>query len=57
MESPVTTIKNSLSVGRIVSFLAISLVVFAILDLLNVTNWILYPVSSAKAAYNRTRPA
>lgn len=57
MENPISTIKSNVSVAKIIGFVILSVVVFAILDFLNLTNWILYPVSQAKAAYAKAKVA
>lgn len=53
MESPITTIKSSLSVGKILGFIAVGILAFAILDLAGLTNWLLFPVSTAKKQFNK----
>jgi len=54
MESPVNTIKNNVSVGKIIGFIILSLVVFAIADFTGLTDWILYPITSAKAKFGKS---
>ena len=51
MESPVAAIKNNLSVSKIVGFIIVALVVFAVLDVTGLTGWVLSPVSSFKAKF------
>jgi hypothetical protein len=51
MENPITTVKESLSVSKIVGFVVAALVVFALLDLAGLTTWILQPISTAKAKF------
>lgn len=51
MDSPIAAIKSNLSVGKIVGFIVLSLVVFAVLDFTGLTSWILYPVTTAKSKF------
>jgi hypothetical protein len=53
MESPITTVKSALNPSSVIKFIAGALVAFAIADLLNLTDWILYPVSSAKSKWSK----
>lgn len=56
MESPVATIKNNITPGKIIAFAVTAIAVFAILDLAGLTNWVISPVSSFKA-WNANRKA
>jgi len=49
MESPVSTIKNNISLSKIMAFIVTAFVVFAIMDFAGLTNWVISPVSSFKA--------
>ena len=51
MESPVTSIKSNLTVGKIIGWAVLAIAVFAIADATGFTSWILYPVSTAKAKF------
>lgn len=55
MENPIQTVKTAVSVPKIIGFLALGVAVFALLDVLKVTNWFLYPYTSARDAINRAR--
>lgn len=48
MEAPVAAVKAAIQPASIVKFALGTLVVFAILDVLGWTNWILYPVTAAR---------
>jgi len=52
--NPLSEVKSNLSVSKIIGFLVVAAVVFAILDFAKLTNWILYPVSTAKAKFGKT---
>lgn len=49
--NPVQIVKSNLSIGKILGFAFLGLVVFALLDLFGVTDWLLYPVSKAKQMF------
>lgn len=53
MESPVTAAKAALNPSAIIKTLFGVLVLFAILDVLGWTDYILYPVRTAKAKFGR----
>lgn len=53
MESPITIVKSSLNLSKITGFLAVGIFAFALLDLLGVTNWILFPVTTARSKFGR----
>jgi hypothetical protein len=53
MENPVSIVKSNLSVAKIVGFVVVGLAVFAILDAAKVTNWLLFPVTTAKAKFGK----
>lgn len=59
MEKPVAVVKAAISPGSIIKLALGSLALFAILDFAGVTNWILFPVSTAKAKFaaRTTTPA
>lgn len=48
MDNP---IKENVSVGKIVGFIVLSMVVFALADATGLTNWILYPYSTIKGKF------
>jgi hypothetical protein len=54
MENPLATVKSSFSVSKILGFLVLSAIAFAILDVAGVTNWILYPVTTARAKFGKS---
>jgi hypothetical protein len=56
MESPVATIKQNITPGKILAFAVTAIAVFAILDLAGLTQWVLAPVSTFKA-WNAQRKA
>jgi len=51
MDNPVATIKSNLTPGKLIGFTIVAFAVFAILDATNLTNWILYPVTTARAKF------
>lgn len=51
--NPLAEVKNNISVSKIIGFVVVAAVTFAILDFLNATDWILYPVSKAKAKFGK----
>ena len=51
--NPVSEVKAALNPMSIVKFTLGALVAFAIADLLGWTDWILYPVTSAKSKFAR----
>lgn len=51
MESPANIVKSNLTIGKILGFAVCALALFAILDVLGVTQWIIAPVSTARAKY------
>jgi hypothetical protein len=53
MESPTTIVKSALNPGAIVKFVAATIVAFAIFDALGWTNWLLFPVTTAKAKFGK----
>ena len=53
MESPVAAVKTALMPGSVIKFILGAVVAFAIADLLGWTDWILYPVSSAKQKFGK----
>lgn len=56
MENPVAIVKSNLSIGKILGWLILAWVVFAILDVLKVTPFILYPVTALKAKFGSATP-
>lgn len=57
MESPVVAAKAAFSPGKIIALAFGLLVLFAILDLLNLTDWILYPITNARNKYSKASAA
>jgi hypothetical protein len=51
MESPVAIVKSTLNPGNLIKFALGSLAVFALLNLLGWTDFILYPVDSFRAKF------
>lgn len=51
--NPLSEIKSNISVGKILAFVVTAVAVFAILDFLNLTQWVINPVSSAKAKFGK----
>lgn len=49
--NPVSEIKSNLSVGKIIGWLVLAVVVLAIADAAGVTAWVLTPYSSFKAKF------
>jgi hypothetical protein len=56
MENPIVAAKSSLSIGKIIGLAVGLVVVFALLDFTGLTDWILYPVTSAKAKFSSALP-
>jgi hypothetical protein len=56
MDNPVTIVKSNLTVGKVVGFIVLGIVVFAIGDLTGLTGWFLAPVTSFKN-WNAARTA
>ena len=53
MESPVAAVKSAINVSSILKLLAGTVIIFAALDALNLSDWILYPVTTAKAKFGK----
>ena len=53
MDAPATIVKNAIQPATIVKFAVGSLVVFALLDLMGATDYLLRPVSMIRARMNR----
>lgn len=51
--NPVAEVKSALNPSAIVKFVAATVVAFAIFDLLGWTNWLLFPVTTAKAKFGK----
>lgn len=51
MQNPI----KQISIGAVLGWVALAVVAFAILDLSGLTNWILYPVSTARATFSKTK--
>lgn len=49
--NPIVEVKNNVNIGKIVAWIAVGLVVFAILDAANFTDWLIYPVESFKTKF------
>lgn len=53
MDSPIATVKSALNPGAIVKFVAATIVAFAIFDALGLTNWLIYPWTTAKSKFSK----
>ena len=51
MDSPIVAVKEAISPGKIIATVLGLLVVFAIVDFLGWTNWIVYPYTTARAKF------
>lgn len=51
MESPVAIVKSAVQPGTIVKAVIGFIVVAALFDLAGLTNWLLFPVTTAKAKF------
>lgn len=54
MENPVSVIKSNLTVGKILAGAVVFIAVAAIFDLAGITDWLLRPVTTAKAKFPRS---
>lgn len=54
MDSPVAVVKQGVNPMRIILLIVGLFVVFAIFDFLNLTDWILYPVTNAKSKFGKS---
>jgi hypothetical protein len=54
MESPAAIVKSALNVSAIIKFIVATVVAFAIFDALGWTNWLLFPVTTAKSKFGKT---
>lgn len=54
MESPASIVKQSLNPGAILKFVVATVVAFAIFDALGLTNWLLFPWTTAKNKFSKT---
>lgn len=52
-DSVATTVKSSFSVSKILGFVVVGVIAFAILDLAGLTNWLLFPVTTAKKQFGK----
>jgi hypothetical protein len=57
MENPIAVVKSNLTVSKLVGFAVLAVAVFAVFDFAGLTNWILFPVTTAKAKFARTQAA
>lgn len=53
MDNPIAVVKSNLSVGKVVGFLFLSLLMFAVFDVAGITDWILYPVTTARDKFSK----
>lgn len=51
---PIATVKQNLSIPKIVGGAIVLVAVLAIADAAGVTNWILFPVTTAKAKFAKS---
>lgn len=55
MDNPITAVKQNVSISKILGFIILALVVFALFDAVGITPWILTPYSQIKAKFfNKT---
>lgn len=57
MESPVTIVKSAFSPGNILKGVAAVFVAALVFDALGITNWLLFPYSTAKAKFMPVKAA
>lgn len=55
VSAAVAVTKSNLSFGRVLGFMVAGVAAFAILDVFGVTDWLLYPVSKARAYYAKAK--
>ena len=48
---PVASVKQALNPSRIIGWTLVAIAAFAIADLLNLTDWIMYPVTTFKGKF------
>lgn len=53
MDSPVAVVKASISPGKIIAYVATGIAVMALLDLLGLTQYFFYPVTTLRAKFAR----
>jgi len=53
MESPITTVKAAIMPGALIKYFLAGIFFWARLDLAGVTNWFLYPVTTARAKFGK----
>ncbi len=53
MESPITTVKAAIMPGALIKYFLAGVFFWALLDLAGVTNWFLYPVTTARAKFGK----
>lgn len=51
MDSPAAIVKSAIAPAAIIKFVVATVVAFAIFDALGWTNWLLFPVTTAKAKF------
>lgn len=51
--NPVAEVRSALNPSAIVKFVVATVIAFAIFDALGLTNWLLYPWSTAKAKFSK----
>jgi hypothetical protein len=51
--NPVSEVKAALNPSSVIKFILAAMVAFALADFLNLTDWILYPVSTAKQKFSK----
>lgn len=50
---PINTVKNNLTPTKIIGGLIVTVAIFALADASGLTNWIVYPVTTAKAKFSK----
>ena len=53
MENPVSIVKSNITVGKVFGFFVAGVVVFALLDLAGLSQWLLFPVTTAKQKFGK----
>lgn len=54
MENPIAAVKSGFSINKIIGVAVGFIIVAAILDLAGLTNWLLQPVSTARAKFSKS---
>ena len=57
MESPIALVKSAVNPGNILKGAIAFIVLAALFDLAGITNWLLFPVTTARAKFSKAVPA